>query len=72
MIGGGPGDPGDPVGVVAVVYGHVGGGGGVPVDGVKESRIVGVEDGVGAAFVVDVEGSEGFRMFEHFGFERLV
>ena len=35
------------------------------MDGVEQGRVVGVEDGVGAAFVVDVEGAEGFGGAEH-------
>ena len=35
------------------------------MDGVEEGGVVGVEDGVVATFVVDVEGSEGFGMSKH-------
>ena len=51
--------------IVAVKDCHMGGGVGGPVDGVEEGGIVGVEDGVVATFVMDVEGSEGFGMSEH-------
>ena len=62
MIGGGAGDA---VTVVAVVHGHVGRGVGGPMDGVEESQVVGVEDGVGATFVVAIKDSEGFSLSEH-------
>ena len=64
MVGGCAGDGGA---VVAAVDGHVWGGVAVPVDGVEEGCLVGVEDGVGAAFVVEVEGAEGFFGAEHGG-----
>ena len=51
--------------VVGAVDGHVGGGFGVPVDGVEEGQVIGVEDGPVAAFVVDVEGSEGGLAKDH-------
>ena len=51
--------------IVAMEDCHVGGGVGGPVDGVEEGGIVGVEDGVVATFVVNVEGSEGFGVPEH-------
>ena len=38
---------------------------GVPVDGVEESCVVGVTDGVVAAVIVDIEDSEGFGRSEH-------
>ena len=58
--------------IVAVEDCHVRGGVGGPVDGVEEGGIVGVEDGVVATFVVDVEGSEGFGMSEHCDFFSLL
>ena len=65
MIGGGAGDF---VAVIGVEHCHVRGGVGVPADGVEESRIVGVEDGVGAAFVIHIECSKWFGRSEHGGF----
>lgn len=65
VVGGGARDLGL---VVAVEHGHVGGGFVVPVDGVEEGRVVGVEDFPLAASVVHVEGSEGFGVAEHGGF----
>ena len=53
--------------VVGVDNSHVRGGVGVPADGVEESGVVGVEDGVGATFVIDIEGPEGFSRSEHCG-----
>ena len=46
----------------------MGGGLVVPVDGVEEGRVVGVEDLPLAAPVVNVECSEGFGVAEHGGF----
>ena len=54
--------------IVAVEDCHVRVGVGGPVDGVEEGGVVGVEDGVGATFVVDIEGSEGLGVSEHCGF----
>ena len=62
MIGGGAGDI---IEVVAAVDGHVGGGVGVPVDGVEEGCLVCVQDGVATAVVVDIESPEGVGMSEH-------
>lgn len=62
MIGGGTYDF---LGIIAVEYCHVGFGVGVPVDGVEESRVVGVTDGVVASVIVDIEHSEGFSRSEH-------
>lgn len=64
MIGGGARDI---VSVIGVEYSHVRSGVGGPVNGVEKSRVVGVEDGVDAAFVMDIEGSEGFSRSEHRG-----
>lgn len=64
MIGGGARDVAL---VVGVDYSHVRGGVGVPADGVEESGVVGVEDGVGATFVIDIEGPERFSRSEHCG-----
>ena len=37
----------------------------IPVNGVEKSRVVGVDDGVVAAVVADVENPEGFSRSEH-------
>lgn len=62
MVGGGAYDTFE---VVATAHCHVGGGVGVPLDGVEESRIVGVEDCVGATLIIDIEGAEGFGGADH-------
>ncbi len=64
MIGGGAHDV---VSVIGAVYTHVRGGVGCPVDGVEESRIVGLGDGPDAAFIMDMEDLEGFSEPEHDG-----
>lgn len=62
MVGGGAYDVFE---IVAAAHCHVGGGVGVPADGVEESRIVGVEDCVGATLIIDIEGPEGLGGANH-------
>ena len=63
VIGGGAGDVEE---VFAAEDGHVRGGVGVRVDDVEDGCLVCVEDGVGTALLVDVEGPEGGGVSEHF------
>ena len=61
----------DVVAVVAVKNGHVRGGLVIPADGVEEGLFVVVEDVPRAAFLIDMEGSEGVGSSEHCGFRIL-
>ncbi len=62
VIGGGAGDL---IAVVAAVRCHVGSVVGRPVDGVQQGVIFGVDDGVVAAMVANVESLEGLGMRKH-------